>query len=80
MSYYGKLASKSVKEIMVKLYGLIYTDAKFPFDDLFHMQLNPVKQHIFMSPPQTIKSDSRVATTGSVNLVKSKGVRAVSEK
>ena len=35
---------------MTKLYGLIYTDANFPFDDLFHMQLNPIREHIFMSP------------------------------
>lgn len=65
---------------MQKLYSLIYTDAKFPFDDMFHMQLNPIKDHIFLSPGQIGKTDNISRTApGSVNLVKSKG-RAVSEK
>ncbi len=39
---YGNFRSKEIKEILVKLYGLIYTGAKLPYDDLFHTQSNQI--------------------------------------
>jgi hypothetical protein len=45
---------------MIKLYGRIYTDAKFPFDDMFYVQLNPIKDHIFLSPPSINKNSNAI--------------------